>query len=158
MLRLLPLEDALNKLPDILLKFVGSKCKYKSQNIYEVLECYLKTFTDGFMKLHDILERDEFSLLDLFLDFIVLCFPESKVLEILGLMTEVPHVSSKKLDMLSKQLKMRVGSSKKSFQKFIHDNKCFQIVIMKVLQTTDCNDSEKEEKLSSVLRNLITNE
>jgi len=74
----------LKKIPDTILKYIGSKCKYKSTDIYEVVESYAKAYILGYKKLMDIGEleiKDEFSM---FFSFIILAFPDTKIKAILG--------------------------------------------------------------------------
>jgi hypothetical protein len=60
----------IKKLPDIFLKYIGSKCQYKSKDIRVVLRTYLKSFLKGFYGMFSC--PDHITLEDLFLDYIIL--------------------------------------------------------------------------------------
>ena len=60
----------IKKLPDIFLKYIGSKCQYKSKDIRVVLRTYLKSFLKGFYRMFS--RPAHISLEALFLDYIIL--------------------------------------------------------------------------------------
>mmetsp|Transcript_16524 Transcript_16524/g.19097 ORF Transcript_16524/g.19097 Transcript_16524/m.19097 type:complete len:185 (+) Transcript_16524:348-902(+) len=59
----------IKKIPDIFLKYIGSKCQFKSKDIRVVLKAYLKCFLKGFLVMFP---KHENNYEDLFFDFILL--------------------------------------------------------------------------------------
>ena len=64
------------RVPSTFLRYIGSKCQYKSKSIRSVLKSYTKTFLKGFLVIFKCEDLPDLEYL--FLDFWVLWFPESK--------------------------------------------------------------------------------
>jgi hypothetical protein len=60
----------IKKLPDIFLKYIGSKCQYKSKEIRVVLRAYLKSFLKGFISMFPCPNNIGYE--ELFYDYIIL--------------------------------------------------------------------------------------
>lgn len=110
----------IKKSPDIFLKYIGSKCQYKSREVYKVVRSYLKSFVQGFicyLGLEDYPHKFE-----LFLDYITLCFPDTKVKSILEILKNQTSISLDAYKTLIGHLKIRKSASKKSFQELYRVN------------------------------------
>ena len=128
------LEIKLKKISDCILKYVRSKCKckYKNKNIDLVAESYCKSFVLGFLPYFG--SHPDVSKFDLFLDFVVLSFPKSKVQKTLNELLETKSLSRERFDNLSVQLTIRTHASKASFHKLYLCNSSFKLIIAKVLE------------------------
>lgn len=103
----------IKKMSDYFLKHIGSKCQYKSKDLSAVVRSYLKSFMTGFVKFFKLQKYSD--LFTLFLDFIVLCFPESKVTEIVKELKNQNCLSEGESIHLLSQLTIRKSASKASF-------------------------------------------
>ena len=115
------------KLPDIFLKAIGSKCQYKSREIDAVLRSYLLSFVKGFLVFYDL--EEGIDRVQLFLEYIVLSFPEKKVKCILNNLQKHGFRSSAcDFDSLKKQVGIRKKASKMNFTQLIDANNCFKLI------------------------------
>jgi len=146
----------LKKIPDCILKYVSSKCKYKNKNIDLVAESYCKAFVLGFLPYFGL--HPDVSKFDLFLDFIVLSFPKSKVQTTLNELLETKSLSKERFDGLSSQLKIRTCASKASFHELYLCNSSFNLIITKVLTNLSRMNLSKEDIIEKTLKNLIGDE
>ena len=144
----------LAKLPDHFLKALGSKCRYKSSDVSEVLSSYVKAFV-GFIRFYEVTVEKvgEDYLIQMFFDFIVLKFPENKVRTMLSFFKKEGLLSVSDVFSYSAILKERKSASKKSFRFLFTQNKAFQICI-KNTQMFLHGDSEAPEVISKVLESL----
>lgn len=136
------------KFCDKFLKHIGSKCKYKSKSIEDVVQSYLKAFCLGFCPFFDIICRDEKR--GYFFDFIVLCFPEQKVKCIFDMLHKEGYITLKAAKGYIDQLTKRKAAQKKSFQQLYKDNSCFQRIVKTVL------DSLKNERNKIAIKSTLT--
>lgn len=116
----------IKKIPDIFLKYIGSKCQYKSRDIRVVVRSYLKSFLDGFIKIFKCPQHID--LIEYFIDYIILCYPETKVYTILKILHEENTINEAKYNDKVEQLGLRVKASKISFQELHKRNVCFQAI------------------------------
>lgn len=144
------------KIPDILLKYIGSRCQFKSKKITTVLKSYLKPFTKGFLVMFPVPEHED--LVNLFLDFTLLCFPESKVRELLGKMAAEGSLSKAQLEQKTGQLRIRIKASKKSYKELFNANKCFQIICAEVKRNFSNMEGADKKKVDRVLDYLLGEE
>ena len=110
MLYLSHLLGILNKFPDILLKYINSRSKYKSKELSVAFKWYLKTFKIGLVKLLKLEKYPEQE--KLFLDFIILGFPKEKIKNILKNLKTEGKISQKDHDKRIYQLIIRKKASK----------------------------------------------
>ncbi|CAI2369661.1 unnamed protein product [Moneuplotes crassus] len=144
-----------NKVPDYILKHVGSKCKFKSVNIEEVLESYAEAFTVGYVPTM-LAGKPVKDKIKMFCQFIVLSFPKPKVKRIISMLKEAEYLSLDECQNLLHQLKSRKLSSKKSFQNLARQNICFKNIILRLLSSLDSFDIKNKRGLRSVLEKIIT--
>mgnify|MGYP006280798273 CR=1 FL=1 len=137
----------IKKLPDFFLKYIGSRCKYKSSNIYEVLKSYLKSFKFGFAPLFRLNNRSD--LHDLFIDYMVLCFPESKIQEIIYNLHIEGFITNNKYLYIRNQISWRKKASKEAFTYIYKQNSCFRII------TDSLKKSLSERSNNEILRYII---
>lgn len=116
----------IKKIPDVFLKYIGSKCQYKSKEIYKVVRAYLKSFVQGF--IYHVGKEDYPNMLELFLHYITLCFPDSKVTTILKILKNQASISEDDYKTLIDHLKIRKSASKNSFQKLYRANCCLRTI------------------------------
>jgi hypothetical protein len=144
----------LAKIPDHFLKALGSKCRYKSSDVSEVLSSYVKAFV-GFIRFYKVTveEVGEDYLTSMFFDFISLKFPENKVKAMISFFKEEGLLSVSDVSSYSAILKERKSASKKSFRLLFEKNKAFQICI-KNTQMFLHGDLKAPEVISKVLESL----
>ena len=106
-------------------------------------------FVLGFLPYFGL--HPDVSKFDLFLDFIVLFFPESKLQTILNELLEAKSLSRERFDDLSSQLKIRTSPSKASFHKLYLCNSSFKLIITKVLQNLSRMNLSKEDIIEKTL-------
>lgn len=143
----------LKKITDVFLKYIGSKCQYKSKELNVVLRAYLKSFVLGFCKffhLEDAPNKDE-----LFLHYIVLCFPEKKVLRILGRLQKQGFKPCGYFKSLKDSLKLRKLAAKWSFQDLFKTNFCFKIIFPKIIETIPDLNISDPSRISEILGDLM---
>lgn len=116
----------IKKIPDIFLKYIGSKCQYKSREIRVVVKSYLRSFLDGFIKIFKC--PSNVPQIEYFIDYIILCFPEAKVYTILETLCEENTITQAQFEDKADQLKIRVKASKICFQELHRRNVCFQAI------------------------------
>lgn len=108
------------KIPDAFLKYIGSKSQYKSKDIRKVMRSYLKAFFKCFIPVFGL--ESYVGKGKLFIEFIVLCFPETKVSQILSLLKEQSFESLDNWFSFKEQLKIRKGASQKKFKELYFTN------------------------------------
>jgi hypothetical protein len=144
----------LAKIPDHFLKALGSKCRFKSNLVPEVLSSYIKAYI-GFIDFYEVTEekvgRDY--LIKMFFDFICLKFPDNKVKAMLSFFVEEGLLSESDVSLYSAFLELRKSASKKSFQYVFKENKAFQLLI-KNTQKFLKGDGSAPEVISKVLESL----
>ena len=143
----------LRKIPDCILKYVSSKYKYKNKNIGLVAESYCKAFVLGFLPYFGL--HPDVSKFDLFLDFIVLSFPKSKVKTILKELLETKSLSKERFDNLESQFKIRKLSSKSKFHELYLCNSTFDLIITKIYKNLSRMNLSKEDIIEEILRKII---
>ena len=141
------------KFSDKFLKHIGSKCKYKSKHIEEVMQSYLKAFYLGFCPFFQIIGKDE--MREMFYHFIVLCFPEQKVKTIFETLVEEGYISEGKGSAMIGQLAKRKAAQKKSFQLLYKNNSCFRVIVKTVLNTL--KDEINKDVIYNTLLSLSLN-
>ena len=132
-----------------LLYYVGSKCQYKAHDLDLVLRSYLKTFMLGFITLFDL--KDSENKQELFLDFIVLCFPEEKVARILDRLQQQGFDSGEYFDKVKESLQNRSNPAKYSIQDIFKTNLCFKIICSSVKEHAHSIDQESRGRILTVL-------
>lgn len=145
----------IKKIPDIFLKYIGSKWQFKSKCIKTVLKAYLKWFLKGFLIMFP---KHEIDIIDLFYDFILLCFPESKATEIFEKLLNEGTINQEEFLLKKKQLKIRVKASKKSYKRLYRDNRCFQIIWQNLPSHFTFLNGEDRRKIDNVLHYLVSEE
>jgi hypothetical protein len=122
----------LKKIPTIFLKDISSKSQYKSNEIDFILRAYLFSFKKWFLEFYDLDEGTD--KVKLFLDYIVLSFPEKKVKVILTILQKHDLLSYYcKLDSLKEQVGIRTKASKSNFIQLIEANNCFKLICSQML-------------------------
>ena len=127
---------AIYGIPDALLKHNGSKCQYKSKKINTVLRQYLLCFKVRYLKFFE-LDSSEVTVKH-FLDFIVLSFPENKVIAILNILEKkafLSHVLDYKE--LKAHIVIRRKSSMRKFNHLFETNSCLQNICKVLHQNQD---------------------
>lgn len=140
-------------MPDHILKYTGSKCRFKSPDIYPVIESYAEAFTVGYLPVfHPGEIFSQTQTLEMFCHFIVLAFPPSKVEEILNTLEETNQTS---LDFgtLRRALNSREKTSKKYFVTLAQENPCFRTIILKLSDLNEVNEQGKEVE-NQILRDI----
>jgi hypothetical protein len=108
------------KIPDAFLKYIGSKSQYKSKDIRKVMRSYLKAFFKCFVPVFEL--ENYSNKRELFIEFIILCFPETKVTQILDLLLKQSFESLENCISFKEQLKIRKGASQKKFKELYFTN------------------------------------
>ncbi|CAI2370443.1 unnamed protein product [Moneuplotes crassus] len=145
------------KVVDHILKYVGSKCRYKSSDMEEVIDSYAEAFTVGFVPA--VLEGGAVEdKIRLFCQFIVLSYPEAKVGTIISSLEEANYLSFDESQNLLRQVKIRKLSSKKNFQNLVSQNVCFKNIILKLLAKLDSSPLNNKEEFRTILGQLIAEE
>ena len=142
------------KIPDAFLKYIGSKSQYKSQDIRKVMRSYLKAFFKCFIpvfKLEDYPEKGT-----LFIEFILLCFPETKVREILELLKAQSFESFYNCFSFKEQLKIRKGASQKSFKVLYLTNNCFKLVCDTIIENLPTVKRQERVVLRKIFSSIAT--
>ena len=145
----------IKKIPDIFLKYIGSKWQFKSKCIKTVLKAYLKWFLKGFLVLFP---KHEIDTIDLFYDFILLWFPESKATEIFTKLLDEKTIDAEEYKLKMKQLKIRVKASKKSYKRLYIDNRWFQMIWQNLPSHFTFLSGEDRRKIDNVLNYLVSEE
>jgi len=130
--RRISIARKLKKIPYCIFKTLSTMYRYKNTKINLVTESYCMVFVLGFLPYFGL--HPDVSKFDLFLDFIVLFFPESKVKTTLNELLETKSLSRERFDNLSVQLTIRTHASKASFHKLYLCNSSFKLIIAKVLE------------------------
>ena len=134
MQNLLQLQDLFKKLVLKILELYGSKWKYKSKDIFKVARDYLKVFSWWFWVIFKINEETlrlyKTNRVDLFLNFIVLSFPDTRWNEILDLLVinKAKILNKDSYNIKKNLLVKRKESSKKSFKIFKTLNWCYRLI------------------------------
>lgn len=118
----------IKKLPDVILKKIGSKCQYKSGELDMVLRQYLRCFKEGYLKFFTLDQGED--IVKHFLDFIVLAFPEKKVFSILTVLERQDFLLQHQLDSkaIKSQVVIRKDSSKRALVNLYSNNCCLQYI------------------------------
>lgn len=144
----------IKKLPDIFLKYIGSKCQYKSKEIRVVLRTYLKSFLKGFYRMFSC--PPHIKLKDLFLDYIILWFPDTKVTAIFDELLEEGSILHEEYEQKIDQLKLRTKASKISYKELVDSNLCFQVIAGRLPEHLKLIRGQNLEKLKNVLTFLLS--
>lgn len=140
------------KIPDVFLKYIGSRCQFKSRDIWSVLRSYLKSFLKGYLVIFSCEEGTNLS--ELFLDYVCLCFPTTKVTEILNKWLAEGSIKDELYNDKINQLVLRKKASKKAFKDFYKANVCLR-TICQVIPTRFINlDGILLDKVNSSLEYL----
>lgn len=143
----------LKKVSDVFLKHIGSKCQYKSKKLNVVVRAYLKSFVLGFCKyfhLEDAPNKEE-----LFLHYIALCFPESKVRRIIDCLVKQGFKPCEYFEPIKASLKLRKLAAKWSFQELFKANSCFKIIESEIIVLApELNPSASKDTLE-ILKKLM---
>ena len=111
----------------------GSKWNYKSQDIFDVVREYLKVFSWWVWVLYkvddDTLKLYTTTMRDLFLNFIVLSYPDSRWNEILDLLVinKDKIIDKDTYNMLKSMLTIRKKASKKFYRFLKSVNWCYRL-------------------------------
>jgi len=122
-------------------------------NIDLVTESYCNAFVLGFLPYFGL--HPDVSKFDLFLDFVVLYFPQSKVQTILNELVKEKSLSRERFDALKSQFKIRKLTSKALFHELYLCNSSFKLIITKVLANLSRMNLSKEDIIEKTLKNLI---
>ncbi|CAI2363338.1 unnamed protein product [Moneuplotes crassus] len=145
------------KVFDHILKYVSSRASYKSSNIKEVIGAYAEAFTVGFIPtVFDSEAVDD--KIRLFCQFIVLAYPESKVVRIISLLSEANYLSCDECTNLLHLVKIRKLPSKTNFQNIARQNTCFKNIIIKLLSKLDSINLNDAQGFRDILSDLIPEE
>lgn len=140
---------------DHMLKYIGSKWRYKSTEGADVIESYAEAFIVGF--LPTIYEGEEpENKVKTFWEFIVLAYPETKVKRILSMITEADFLTPDERDIFIRQLEERKSSSKIHFQSLLGQNSCFKRIFLKLLSKLDQTSLKDKESYKNTLTSLLT--
>lgn len=142
----------MKKIPDIFLKYIGSKCQYKAKDIRIVLRSYLKSFLNGFIVVFPIPEK--YDKVDVFWDYCILAFPDSKVKSIFELMRNEGSMTKERHMLKLEQLKIRIKASKMSYKDLWNANKCFQIICSSLSNHFTVLNGNNLKRILNVLRYL----
>ena len=127
------LARAFKKIPLYLLEECGSKWNYKAQDIFDVVREYLKVFSWWVWVLYKVddntLKLYTKTIHDLFLNFIVLSYPDSRWNEILDLLViNRDNILNKdSYNILKSVLTIRTKASKKSYRMLKSLNWCYRL-------------------------------
>jgi hypothetical protein len=135
-----------------LVNHVGSKHQYKSFYLDLVLRSYLKTFMLGFITLFDL--KDSENKLELFLNFIVLCFPEKKVTRILERLQQQCSIYGEYFDKFKEALQDQRNPLRRSFQNRFKTNLCFKIICSSVKEHAHSIDRKSRDRILEFLAGL----
>ena len=122
-------------------------------NIDLVTESYCNAFVLGFLPYFGL--HPDASKFDLFLDFVVLYFPQSKVQTILNELVEEKSLSRERFDVLKSQFKIRTSPSKSKFHELYLCNSSFDLIIIKVLTNLSRMNLSKEDIIEKTLKKII---
>ena len=107
------------KIPLIFLEHFGSKWKYKSSDIFDVIGEYLKIYTLWFQPLYEInqeaLDKYEVDRVSMFLYFMLLDFPETRWCEVLSILKNAKNdkiMDSQTYERMMDLLEKRKSASK----------------------------------------------
>ncbi|CAI2373989.1 unnamed protein product [Moneuplotes crassus] len=124
----------IKKIPDLFLKYIGSKCQYKSRDMKVVLRSYLRCFISGFLPLFPLCKRDNClkGFIDIFCDFCNLSFPDAKCQILLKELLKEGSISKEVYERKVVNCKERIKASKMSYRKLYDNNRCFQLICAKL--------------------------
>mmetsp|Transcript_808 Transcript_808/g.678 ORF Transcript_808/g.678 Transcript_808/m.678 type:complete len:172 (+) Transcript_808:470-985(+) len=142
----------IKKIPDLFLKYIGSKCQYKSRDIRIVLRSYLRCFLQGFLTMFPL--PDSMDFLNVFLDFCILSFPDSKITKILSLLKDEGSIDEAIYKTKLTSLKIRVRASKMSYKALIDQNDCLKLICSILKNHFTLIDGDDERKIENVLEFL----
>jgi hypothetical protein len=142
----------IKKIPDVFLKYIGSKCQYKAKDIRIVLRSYLKSFLCGFIVLFPTPEG--YDQVDVFCDYCILAFPDSKVQTIFEEMKNEGSITDEMFLSKLDQLKIRIKASKMSYKDLWNSNKCFQIICSRLPEHFTDLDGDNLKRILNVLQYL----
>jgi hypothetical protein len=110
------------------------------------LDAFLTPFVTCF-KNHFELTKSEYSLVELFLYFICISYPEDKCNQVLHALYKEGSLTKEMYQTFKVNLIARKGKSKKDIATFIKLNPCFQIYCSKVLKGMDSSTFDEQAKL-----------
>ncbi|CAI2370834.1 unnamed protein product [Moneuplotes crassus] len=140
---------------DHMLKYLGSKCRYKSTKDTDVIESYAEAFTIGFVPT--IFEGEALeNKVKTFCEFITIAYPEKKVKSILSMITEAGFLTPDERDIFIHQIEQRKSSSKISFLNLLRQNRCFKKIFLKLLSKLDQTTLEDKESYKRTLSSFIS--
>ncbi|CAI2370358.1 unnamed protein product [Moneuplotes crassus] len=142
------------KVVDHILKYIGSKCRYKSANMAHVIESYTEAFTVGFVPI--IFEGEALdNKVKTFCEFIIIAYPKEKVQKIITMIKEAGFLDAHECENFMSQLNNRKKSSKANFQRLVRQNSCFKSIILKLLSKLDHCALNGKESYKDVLRSIL---
>lgn len=144
----------IKKIPDIFLKYIGSKCQYKSRDMRVVLRSYLKTFITGFLPMFPLCSRDNNlrGFLDIFLDFCMLSFPDAKWQILLKELLNEGGITMEEYKKKDMWWKIRIKASKLSYRELYDNNNCFQLIWAKLRNHLEILDGHNLNRIENVLK------
>lgn len=143
------------KIPDHFLKELGSKCRFKSNDLSEFLSSYLKSFV-GFLNYYNVSKQsDPVYIQRLFFDFIMLRFPENKVMALISSFEQEGFLLDRDVSYYSSIFSQRKSAAKKNFKSCFQNNSAFQILIKSVNKLLK-GYGEASECIIRVLNDLMT--
>ncbi|CAI2370982.1 unnamed protein product [Moneuplotes crassus] len=139
---------------DYILKYVGSKCRYKSNKIENYIESYAEAFAVGFVPII-FGGQSTLNKVKTFCEFIVFSYPAPKVKTILGKCMDEGLLHEAEYESLMSQLKERKNSSMSNFKKLASENSCFERLLLKILSKLPLMNLNDEEGYKKVLEKVL---
>ena len=151
--RRISIARKLRKIPDSMLKHLKSNYMYMNLNFNLVIESYCYVFVFGFLLYFGL--HPDVSKFDLFLNFILLYFPESKVTKILNELLKAKSLSKKKFDNLLAQFEKRTCTPQRMAHKLYLCNPSFDLIITKAYENLSRMNLSEKDIIEKILRNII---
>ena len=143
----------IKKIPDLFLKYIGSKCQYKSRNIRTVLRSYLKCFMSGFLPMFPLPDKSQNfkGFINVFLDFCILSFPDAKIRKLITIMKDEEAITVDQCIAKLHCCRIRIKASKMSYKALYDSNSCFQLICGTLKRHFKQLEGINERKIHGVL-------
>ncbi|CAI2371246.1 unnamed protein product [Moneuplotes crassus] len=144
------------RVANYILKYVGSKCSYKSNKIEDYIKPYAEAFTVGFVPII-FGGQSTLNKVKTFCEFIVLSYSAPKVKTILGKCMDEGLLHESEYQSLMNQLRERKNSSMSNFKKLASENSCFERLLLEILSKLplmNLNDEEGYKKVLEMILNI----
>lgn len=127
------MKRKISKIPGVLLAYISSQTHIKSSDLKLNLRAYLESFCFCFLPLFDRENQiDASDYFNYFLDYIILSFPDKRVMILLEMLKRNADISGSEFDNLSSALRSIRGTSIETFKLLKESNRCISLMVSKL--------------------------